>query len=382
VGQKSRKLKVALDARKLQDGGIGQYVYSLVDGVVTSSVNREIELSLVVGPVVSIPSHWKERVVCVESSIKPYSLAEQTKLGMIINDLGCDVFHSPHFTLPRKIAIPSLVTIHDLLHVYHPERWFYPYIAGHLIWSALQRSKRVIAVSRTTAQDLKKFLSHNLSLADKIRVIPNAFDPFYYVSGALDREGEALFVAVYSNDKPHKGIDRLLAAFSMFCAVSSKGELLLVGKGSGTHATWDLLKSLRQDVRDRIQSLGQVSKEQLRSLYCRATAVVVSSLWEGFCLPVLEAHGCGVPVVTTPVPAVLELTLPGDIVSRDYSSAALSEAMQAVVDRDYNRPKSFNLSPWNREVVVEDLVAEYFAVAEKKKPERVEESVTSHDEVA
>src|SRR5262249_57460865 len=47
---------------------------------------------------------------------------------------------------------------------------------------------------------------------------------------------------------------------------------------------------------ESVESLGNVSLDELVSLYRRAAAVVFPSLYEGFGLPPLEAMACGCPV--------------------------------------------------------------------------------------
>ncbi|MDP1591075.1 MAG: glycosyltransferase, partial [Prosthecobacter sp.] len=76
-----------------------------------------------------------------------------------------------------------------------------------------------------------------------------------------------------------------------------------------------------------VHLLGMVSREDLCQLYAAADALVVASYAEGFCLPVLEAHVCGTPVIARPVPAVLELLSASDTVCTDFSLNALQDAL-------------------------------------------------------
>lgn len=55
---------------------------------------------------------------------------------------------------------------------------------------------------------------------------------------------------------------------------------------------------------------GYVSDEELVGILCRAEMMVFPSLYEGLGLPVLEAHGCGVPVVGSNTSSVAELVIP------------------------------------------------------------------------
>lgn len=62
----------------------------------------------------------------------------------------------------------------------------------------------------------------------------------------------------------------------------------------------------RRGVADRLQFLGQVGIEQLRDIYRSADVLVIPSCHEGFCIPVIEAMACGLPVVATRAAALPE----------------------------------------------------------------------------
>jgi glycosyltransferase involved in cell wall biosynthesis len=59
-------------------------------------------------------------------------------------------------------------------------------------------------------------------------------------------------------------------------------------------------------VADRLHLLGHVSQQALRAVYRAADVLVMPSVSEGFCLPVLEAMACGVPVVAARAAALPE----------------------------------------------------------------------------
>jgi glycosyltransferase involved in cell wall biosynthesis len=72
---------------------------------------------------------------------------------------------------------------------------------------------------------------------------------------------------------------------------------------------------------------------ELPDLYRGALALVYPSLWEGFGLPVLEAMACGTPVLTSLGSGTEEAAGAGALLVDPTDTAALAEAMQALVEQ-------------------------------------------------
>ena len=52
---------------------------------------------------------------------------------------------------------------------------------------------------------------------------------------------------------------------------------------------------------------SNITKEEIRDLYSTSSVAIVSSLYEGFGLPILEAMSCGTPVITSNYSALPEV---------------------------------------------------------------------------
>jgi glycosyltransferase involved in cell wall biosynthesis len=65
-------------------------------------------------------------------------------------------------------------------------------------------------------------------------------------------------------------------------------------------------RAARLGVSDRLHFLGKVDDRHLRDLYRDADVLVMPSIHEGFCLPVVEAMACGMPVVAARAAALPE----------------------------------------------------------------------------
>ena len=327
-----RPLKVLLDGRKLGDGGIGVYIANLITGI---AQNEGIDLTVLTSPERAQLVSNKIGAVVVDKA-KNYSLDELLFMPKRLNLSQYDVFHSPHFMLPVGLSIPSVVTIHDTIHLSFPERRFYRPIAKQLIKSAMIRASRVVTVSQASKDSL---LQIQPLMSSKIEVIPNALAEAFTVPTKSPPGITGNFMlAVFSNTKPHKGLADLLTAYSAIEEELGDLQLLLVGSGL-TNENPDLEPFVDILSSPKVTILGEISESWLKALYGGAAFVVSASLAEGFGLPVLEAKSQGAPIVARPVKAVLELLDDQDIVCGDDSVEELAQGLLEGAERYREREK-------------------------------------------
>ncbi|MCB0339376.1 MAG: glycosyltransferase family 4 protein, partial [Bdellovibrionales bacterium] len=318
-GEYERPLRILVDGRKIFDGGIGVYTRNLLRGL---STVPSITLGVVLAPGANLSSDWLNKVKVFRDAARPYSLDEYLRFSSRIPFDEFDIFHVPHYVLPKRLPIPAVVTVHDLIHVTHPKRWFYPSISKVLINDALRRSCGVLTVSNSSRDAISSIFP---KWADKVRVIPNCIDDsFWTPSHVAPITSEKFFLCVSSQLSPHKGVQDLISAYIRAGRFNNLPKLILVGQGVKRAAKQ--LNKLSGD-NPKIEIVGAVSREQLRDFYREAQALVVPSLEEGFCLPVLEAKACGCPVIARPVSAVCELLEAGDIKAANFSTEALEIAL-------------------------------------------------------
>lgn len=346
----TKPIKLLLDGRKLGDGGIGVYTENLITGLLEVG---GVDITVISKHRTPPTNGYSNRVTWLFDPATPYSLDEIVRMPRRIDFSRYDIFHAPHYVLPFRIPIPTVVTVHDIIHVTHPERFYYPWLARALIVSAARRADGVLAVSRHTRQgvlDLTKVSS------DKVRFIPNAIAPreSQLHSASSSHSESPYLLAVLSNNKPHKGASDLLLAYQEFRnkklwdgILPRCPKLVLAGYGTSDMLLSASTTSLVEEV-DGLHIAGALSDDELRSTMARATALVVPSLVEGFCLPALEAQACGTPVICRPVPALQELVCEQDVVAKDFSVGALAVAMAeglrgAVVSPRQANPKHLEL---------------------------------------
>ena len=296
---------IAIDARKVADYGIGTYVRGLIGALARIDQDAQYRLLAPRAQRELLPD-LPDNFDWVDEDSPGYSLREQLAFGRTLQRLAPDLFHSPHYVLPARTPARVVVTIHDLIHLVHPEflpnRLALPY-ARWMLQRAARRASRILTVSRATAADLGRRLAIPSS---RIEVIANGVDDRFRAplsAETVSRELAAVGVApgyflFVGNPKPHKNLALLLEAFARFEAPASR--LVLAGgseKRSAAGGSGDR----------RVTHLGRVEDRLLPALYRGALALLFPSLYEGFGLPVAEAMAGGTPVIASSTAAVAEI---------------------------------------------------------------------------
>ncbi len=331
-----RPIRLLLDGRKLRDGGIGVYTENLITGLLEVG---GVTITVLYSDERCRTAPYASQVEWLWDAARPYSVDEMLRMPARIDFSRFDIFHTPHYMLPYRIPIPTVVTVHDLIHITHPEKLWYPSVAKFLIRSAVRRADGVLAVSRHT----RSAVATLTGAADaKVRYVPNAISPrIVEASTAAPHNDDALpyLLTLFSNTKPHKGLRDLLDAYQAFregrqWASPPKVCPNLHLAGFGAQALLDS-PAERASIEhiDGVRIVGALSDAQLRAELRGASALVVPSLVEGFCLPAVEAQAVGTPVVCRPVPALLELVTESDTVAQSFSIDSLAKAIEASLEK-------------------------------------------------
>lgn len=262
-------------------------------------------------------------------------LWEQTMLPLAVARLKVDLLWNPGFTAPLACPCPQVTTFHDLQHKRHPEyfRWWdLPFWRFFLYWSA-QVSGRVVAVSKATAADLRRF--YRLP-EEKVRVVPSGVDAAFFEVGRR-RQPERLLLAV-STLHPHKNLDGLLRAFALFRRERPEFRLVVCGMhGFFTGAAHDLRERL--GLADAVEFPGWIPREGVYELFARAWAFFYPSKFEGFGLPVLEGLAAGVPTACSNIEPLASIAGDAALQFDPLDVEAIASAMRRLVDDDALRAR-------------------------------------------
>jgi glycosyltransferase involved in cell wall biosynthesis len=99
---------------------------------------------------------------------------------------------------------------------------------------------------------------------------------------------------------PNKRVPVLVEAVAKLRDLSPPVHAVIVGDSGDAYSPERdrcRARAARLGVNDRVHFLGKMDESQLRDAYRDADVLVMPSVHEGFCIPVMEAAACGTPVV-------------------------------------------------------------------------------------
>jgi glycosyltransferase involved in cell wall biosynthesis len=258
-------------------------------------------------------------------------LWEQTGAPRLATRVGADLWHGPHYTLPLRIGIPSVVTVHDLTFFEHPEWHERSKVAffRKMIRSSIRRAGAVIAVSGHTRDRLQSVLAP----AAPVIVAPHGVDHSRFTPTDSDDRARLAalgirspYLAFAATLEPRKDVPTLVDAFARIAPDHPDLHLVLAGRdGWGAVAVRDA--AANSGVTTRIARVGWMDDAVLPAFFRQAEAVAYPSLEEGFGLPALEALACGAVLVTTTGSAMEEVVGDAAVLVRPRDPAGLAGAL-------------------------------------------------------
>jgi glycosyltransferase involved in cell wall biosynthesis len=292
-------LRVDVDARMIQSGGIGRYIREIVGGWLATGrleavrlYGRPLELEPWLaridarGKIDIVP--WPDRIYGPAAQIR-WSASLRRPRGW-----PCDVTLFPHFDVPLvSHPSPSVVVIHDLIHLRVPHAFpgWKRLLAAGMLRRVASLADRIITVSATSRGHIADWMG---STRPPIDVVRNGVSDLFTPGPPTVRKTHP-YVLVVAPHKPHKNLQLALRVLDH---LPEREGWKLLAVGPDVAARDALVREVaRPGLQRRIELPGPVGDLALRDLYRQADAVLVPSLLEGFALPALEARACGAPVL-------------------------------------------------------------------------------------
>ncbi len=224
----------------------------------------------------------------------------------VVTDLqrdGVQLYHGLSGELPigiRKSGIRSVVTIHDLIFLRHPEfyNWVDTKIYAWKFRQTLREADHVIAISECTKRDI---LYYGDIDEQKISIVYQSFAPRFSVEVSEEQRTQVRsayqlpqrYILNVGSIETRKNILQAVQALPLL-----PDDVALVMVGRHTPYTDQVLQYVREHhLEERVRVLHGVPDEHLPMLYALAESFVYPSVYEGFGIPIIEAISCGLPVV-------------------------------------------------------------------------------------
>lgn len=257
----------------------------------------------------------------------------QNTLTKLYHKFNTKLLFSPLPEAPLYSPCRYVVTVHDLIPIRYPKRFspLTPYFRFY-IPQVLKQAEHIICNSQATADDIINFWGIP---ASKITPILLAYDQQHFFPSPTSQKNN-YFLYLGRHD-PHKNVSRVIKAFAKFS--DSNYQLWLAGSVDKRY-TPKLQQLVRElEIVEQVHFLNYVPYSQLPEIITDATALVFPSLWEGFGLPILEAMGCGTPVITSNCSSLPEVAGEAAILIDPTKTEEITEAMEVLANHSTARSR-------------------------------------------
>lgn len=315
---------LTFDARWLNSGGIGRFCQEIMSSSVLSGAD------IISGDLSS-------------------ALSAKDPLRLTLRLPKKNYFVSPGYNSPLFSRGRSIITVHDLMHLHFSgysslkNNIYYDWVVRRAIRSA----PLVFTVSEFTRDEISEWADIPLN---KIVVVPNGVDHHCYHEKVIPIERDLPYFIYVGNNKAHKNLVRLLHSFAE-AGFMGKADLLL--SCSPTPELLRLVKLL--EISQNVIFLSGIKEDILPRYYKGAVATIVASLYEGFCLPILESMAVGTPVITSNITAMPRTAGGAALLVDPYSVDSIKNAFlqiwqdeklrESLIKKGLMRAQDFS---WNR----------------------------------
>jgi glycosyltransferase involved in cell wall biosynthesis len=314
-------MRIAIDIRKINEFGVGTYIWNLVRNL--AAIDSKNEYLLIgshrnfheLGP---LPANFRQFYQPEGHGL----WRDHITIPLALRRQNVDLVHIPHHEAPLFSPSKLVVTVHDCVHLLFPQEdssKFQTYRSYLRTKKVVQKAQHVFAVSKSTKQDLLNI--YNLP-ESKISVVHNALDERFTFRHTPEERKHVLeryqlkdpFILYSGKIRAHKNLHRLIEAFAVLKSDLADDEkyrnlkLIIIGDELSKHQ-YLRLTVIRSGAQQDVRFFGFVPYPILRVFYQCASLFAFPSLYEGFGLPPLEAMANRTPVIasnTSSLPEVLD----------------------------------------------------------------------------
>ena len=250
---------------------------------------------------------------------------------------GFDLFLSPDGHCSLSTETPTLTILHDIAYEHYPHYvpWLTMRYYRHFIPRFMRYSRRIATVSDYSKADIAQY--YHIPL-DKIDVVYNGIKSIFIPIEAAEKEkvktkytdGNPYLIFVGSIH-PRKNLKHMLLAYDHHRRSIPDSRLRFVVAGAFGWQNSDLKGIIdSMEYRSDVIFLGRQPLDELACLIAGSFCLMYLSVFEGFGVPPLEAMQCGVPVITSPVSSLPEISGEGALYADPLDVAAISAAITSL----------------------------------------------------
>lgn len=279
-----------------------------------------------------------------------YPLWEQISLPRAAKRLGCDLLHCTGNTAPLDHSMPLVVTLHDVIYMEGtvqamitgegtPYQRFGNLYRRFVVPRVLDRADAVVTVSdfekdriATTfgSLDRERLVTVYNGVGDHFRPVTDAA---VLAKARVRYKLPERFFFFLGNTHPKKNTFGTLKAFSSFKKSDAHDTKLVMLDYDKEELTRMLAEIGDPDLVHDIVLTGYVDNKDLPAIYSLCRLFLYPSLRESFGIPIIEAMGCGAPVITSTTSSMPEVAGDAAFLVDPFQPAELAHAMM-VLDGD------------------------------------------------
>lgn len=235
-----------------------------------------------------VPDYRANMLAVINNIYYVYRNRDKTGVNHISGDI--------HYCILALIGCKTVLTIHDLSAMDCAQNPLKKAIIRWLWFKLpLRFADKVICISEATKRELMK-----LTRRSDIDVIYNAVDPMFTSQSSSFRVDQPRILHV--GTAWNKNLENTIRALS-----GIPSELVIIG------SVMDSVKTLLRACKVNYIIKEGLSDEALLMEYREADLITFCSIYEGFGMPIIEAHAVGRCVLTSSIPPTLEIAGGGAI---------------------------------------------------------------------
>jgi glycosyltransferase involved in cell wall biosynthesis len=267
-------------------------------------------------------------------------LLKQTRFSTGVRRHKVNLYHEPAY-LAYRFKGPTVVTVHDLSWVRHPETHPAERLRemNRFMPRVVEQATHIVVDSEFVRREV---MTHYGVAGDRVTTVllgvGQEFRPIdsTHSRPALEQFGlkHGHYLLAVGTLEPRKNLSTVIAAFEQLPeTMRQRFPLVIVGmKGWGMEHFSDSLRKLVS--RGEVRLLGYVAQKELPALYSGARLFVYPSLYEGFGLPPLEAMACGAAVIASRRASLPEVVGNAGILVEPMDDVAIAGHMRALIEDD------------------------------------------------